>query len=81
MNVGTGEDVVELVWNRSEGASHYQVWRVEAAAAAEAEPVPVSEWLTACQWGDATAAAGVVYAYSVTAALDAEGTRASAASV
>lgn len=73
---GAHEDCVEVVWNPSEGASHYMVLRVSAEDA-EAAFEPVSEWQTACQFEDSTAEAGVVYTYSVTAALDDIGTRAS----
>ena len=68
---GSREDRVDVTWNRSEGASHYRVWRAEGDDDFEA----ISGWQTACQFADGTAAIGTVYTYSVTAAIDADGTR------
>jgi len=75
---GSLEDVVELSWNGSEGASHYRVWRVEEI---DGDYAPLSDWQTACRFADGTAEAGKAYFYAATAALDAEGTRESAFSV
>lgn len=77
---GTREDCVELVWNRSEGASCYRIWRVSADDP-DAEAVAVSDWQTACRFEDATATAGVKYTYTVAAALDTDGTRSSGFSI
>lgn len=72
---GTRDDRVDVAWNRSEGASHYRVWRADGE---DGEPVAVSPWQTACQYADTTAEAGMPHLYYATAAVDAEGTRESA---
>ena len=71
---GSREDRVDVAWNRSEGASHYRVWRAEGDDGFEA----VSGWQTSCQFADETADIGTVYTYTVTAAIDEDGTRESA---
>ncbi len=72
---GTRDDRVDVAWNRSEGASHYRVWRADGE---DGEPVAVSPWQTACQYADTTAEAGMPHLYYATAAVDADGTRESA---
>lgn len=75
---GSHEDGVEVAWNRSEGASCYRVWRADSP---DADPEPLSAWQTACRILDTSAEAGMTYTYTVTAALDAEGTRESAQAI
>ncbi|MBN62682.1 MAG: hypothetical protein CME20_15100 [Gemmatimonadetes bacterium] len=69
---------VRLVWDPVAGATHYQVLRATVADPQRA--APLSGWQRAASFADRTAAPGVTYYYWVQGAVDAMGSRTSAAS-
>ncbi len=71
---GTSLDGVSVSWSAAEGAARYRVSRADSI---EGDFAPVSSWIEATEFFDDTAVAGVKYWYSVIAATDASGSRAS----
>ncbi len=73
---GDFADKVLVTWTAVPAASYYRVYRAATAGGAR---TALGTWQTATTFEDKTGAAGVTYYYSVSAAPDAAGARASAA--
>ena len=71
---GAFADRVRVAWSGVLGATHYQVYRAEAAGG---ERTAWGGWQAETAFDDTAATAGVTYAYSVRAAVDDAGARAS----
>ena len=76
---GAFSNGVRVVWNPNTNASHYRVYRADAAGAPGV--ALTVDWLSETSYEDATALPGVTYHYSVQVALDAAGYRPSSFSV
>lgn len=69
---GTSSGAVTITWNVAAGATHYRVYRANSPTLGK---TAISTWQSGTSFVDTTGKRGVVYYYSVRAAVDAAGTR------
>ena len=66
---GTLSNKVRVIWNASNGATHYQLYRRSPGTSVQ----PVSSWQTELSFFDHTAVSGTIYKYWVKAAKNSSG--------
>ena len=71
---GTHTDKVRVTWSTVTGATHYRVYRAASEGGAK---TALGSWQTTTTYDDGSTSPGVTYYYSVKAAVDDSGTRAS----
>ncbi len=75
---GTSLAQVDVTWSEVKGAKYYRVYRADEMDGA---PTALGSWQTGTAYADTTAVPGRVYFYTVKAAIDSRGNRASAESI
>ena len=75
---GTSLTQVDVTWSESKGAKYYRVYRADQM---DGTPTALGSWQTGTSYADATAVPGRIYFYTVKAAIDSRGNRASAESI